>query len=83
MVIDSNISHLQVKVEKKGVWVNVAEVKTDKHDIRREVQTIEFPLVETKKMRLQSLAVKGGKVVKGEHPEIWEIEVYGEKETKK
>ncbi len=79
VVVDSNISHLQVEVEKNGAWVKVAEVKTNKSDLRREVQTIKFPLVETKKLRLQSLALKRGKVVEGKFTEIWEIEVYGRK----
>ena len=78
VVIDSNVRHLDIEVEKDGVWRKVADIKTDKHDLRREVQTIKFPLVETKKLQLQCLKVKDGGIVGGEKViQIWEIEGYG------
>lgn len=77
-VIDSNICHLQIEVEKDGTWVRVADEEIDMKMPRREVQTVKFPLVETKRLLLRSLAVKDGKVVGGKGTQIWEIEVYGE-----
>ncbi len=71
VLIDSNICHLQVEVENNGAWIRVADAKIDRSSLLREVQTVKFPLVETKKIRLHSLM--------DAIPQIWEIEVYGEK----
>ena len=77
VVLDSNICHLQIDVERGGIWVRVADEEIDKEMPRREVQTIKFPLVATKRLLLRSLAVKDGNVVGGKGTQIWEIEVYG------
>lgn len=78
VIIDSNIRHLQLEVAKDGTWRKVADVRAGRDD-RREVRTMRFPLEETEKLRVQSLAVEGEAMgAERMQTRIWEIEAYGE-----
>jgi len=76
VVIDSNISHLEIRAQRGGEWITLAEVKSPKPDARREVQTARFPPTALRRLRVISRAVKGGKIVKDTTSRIWELEAY-------
>ena len=76
VVIDSNISHLEIQIPDGEAWTTLAEAKSAGKDARREVQTVRFPEVETARLRVLVKAVKGGKVMEDGLFQIWEIEAY-------
>lgn len=78
VLVDSNASHLQIQVPDKDAWATIAEAKSARNDVRREVQTIGFPQVETQRLRVLVRAVKGWKDAEDWTVQIWEMEVYDE-----
>ena len=77
VVIDSNISHVEVQAQSAGVWTKLAEATSTRDDTRREVQILRFPAVNTSRLRVLSRAVKAGRFVPDSTSQVWEIEAYG------
>ena len=78
VVIDSNISHVEVQAQRAGVWTTLAQVTSARNDTRREVQTLRFLAVNTSRLRVLSRAVKAGRFVPDSTSRIWELEAYRE-----
>ena len=80
VVIDSNISRVEIQAWQHGAWAAVAEAKSTRSDVRREVQTIRFSPVATDRLRLTAHEVRGSRFVQDTVLQVWGIEVYGEGE---
>jgi len=76
VVIDSNLSHLEIQRPDGEAWITLAEARLAAEDKRRDVQTIRFPEVETTRLRVLLKAAKGVEILEHWFPQIWEIEAY-------
>jgi len=78
VVVDSNMVHFRIEVERDGQWATVAEVTFDgsQSEEGRQVRTIPFAPVATRRLRITSLAVRSEHG--SGHTVVWEVEVYGE-----
>jgi len=76
VVIDSNISHMELQAERKEAWVTLAEVQSPSRATRRAVQTLRFPATKTRRLRVLCRSVKRGQVAPDTIVQIWEIEAY-------
>jgi hypothetical protein len=78
VVVDSDIVHFRFEAEKDGPWLPVAERQVGEYEAQayRAVHTLTFAPVETRRLRITSLAVRS-EHGRG-HTVVWEVEVYGE-----
>jgi hypothetical protein len=78
VVVDSDIVHFRIEAEKDGPWLPVAERQVGEYEAQayRAVHTLTFAPVETRRLRIISLAVRS-EHSRG-HTVVWEVEVYGE-----
>ena len=74
--VDSNASHLEIRIPDGDAWTTVAEAKSAPDSARREAQTVDFAQVETQRLRVLVRAVKGWKDAEDWTIQIWEIEAY-------
>ena len=79
VVLDSNVSAVEIQVWRDGVWHTVAESKSTQLETRRETQTIPFPPVRTEKIRILAQSVKSVMSMPDRVAQIWEIEIYADK----
>ena len=78
VVLDANISHVEVQAWHEDAWRTVAEARSARADVRRETQTIRFAPVQTGKLRILARAVKSVMSMPDRVVQIWGIEVYAD-----
>ena len=78
VVLDSNISRVEVKAWRGDAWRTLADSSSERADVRRETQTIRFAPVQTGKLRIVARSVKDVMSMPDRCVQIWGIEMYAE-----